>query len=62
VLLPTVNDWMLTGGTNLVWLVVEVASGKGHALTAFINARNLAHDFAYSMHQTLACPGWRNDM
>ena len=31
VLLPTINGRLLTGGTNLIWAVVEVASGKGHA-------------------------------
>ena len=30
VLLPTINGRLLTGGTNLIWAVVEVASGKGH--------------------------------
>ena len=31
VLLPTINNRSLTGGTNLIWMVVEVASGKDHA-------------------------------
>ena len=39
---------LLTGGTNLVWTVVDwVASGSGQP--THINARNLAHDFGIKL-------------
>ena len=48
VLLPTINSWPFTGSTNNM-MVVEVASGKGHAQTALINAKNSAHDFSVKL-------------
>ena len=48
VFLPTINGRPFTGGTNNL-TVVEVASGKGHAQTALINAKNSAHDFTVKL-------------
>ena len=44
-LLQIINGWLHTGQYKFRWItiVVEVASGKGHALMALINIRNSTH-------------------
>ena len=66
VLLPTINGSLLTGDTNLIRTVIEIASGtRGHVQTALINARNSAHDFGVKLSPCMCShisgPGWRND-
>ena len=64
VLLPTINGRVLTGSTNLILTVVEIASGKGHAKTALVNTRNLPQHFSVKlttcMYSHISCPGWKN--
>ena len=50
-LLQIIDGRLLTGSTNLIKMMVEVASGKSHAM-ALINVRISAHDF--SVHAFVA--------
>ena len=61
-LLQIIDGRLLTGSTNLIKTVVEVTSGKSHAM-ALINVRISAHDFSVKLsscicsHTDSSCPG-----
>ena len=53
-LLQIIDGRLPTGSTNLITTVVEVASGKGHALMALINVRNAAYEFNVKLSSYVA--------
>ena len=60
--LETFNTRLLITVEKLT--VVVVASGKGHAQTALINAGDSAHALSVKLSPCMcshsSCPGWRN--
>ena len=55
-LLPTTNGRPPQVVKLVIWMVVEVALGKGHTQTALINARNLAHSFSVNLVHACVAP------